>query len=116
MVQMKQVKAIVRNECVPDLIFALKGAEVARLNISRVHAVGVGVDPEDFRASLDEGGVYTEKTKVEFLCSPALCEQLLELVRDWACTGHREDGIIIVSEVGDVVNIRTGEHDRIALL
>lgn len=113
---MKEVTAIVRTECVPELIRALKGSEVSRFYLSRIHAVGAGVDPEDFRLSLEEGGVYTEKTKVEFLCEATRTKELVDVVRDWACTGNRGDGVVIVSDVSDVVNVRTGEHNRIALL
>ena len=113
---MKDVKAIVRTECVSDLLQALKDSGVPRFYLSRIHAVGSGVDPENFKLSLDEGSVYTEKTKVEFICAENRAEELVEIVREWARTGHRGDGVVIVSNVTDVINVRTGGHDRIALL
>lgn len=113
---MKDVKAVVRVDCVQELLQALKDAEVTRFYVSRVHAIGAGVDPEDYRISFDEGGPYTEKAKVEFLCRAERCGELVELVREWARTGHRGDGVVIVSDVTDVVNVRTGDHNRIALL
>ena len=116
MTAMREVKAIVRTECVPDLMHALKSAEVARFYLSRIHAVGAGVDPQDFRLSLDEGGIYTEKTKIEFLCAAERVDELVEVVREWARTGHRGDGVVVVSPVTDVVNVRTGDHDRVALI
>lgn len=116
MEQMKDVRAMVRTECVQDLIQALKGADVARFYVSHVHAFGAGVDPEDFRLSMDEGGTYTEKARVEFLCRAERLDELVSLIREWSCTGHRGDGVVIVSDVTDVVNVRTGEHDRFALL
>ena len=116
MAGMKDVKAIVRTECVADLLKALKNSDVPRFYLSRIHAVGSGVDPEDFKLSLDEGSVYTEKTKVEFVCSADRADELVDVVREWARTGHRGDGVVIVSNVTDVINVRTGDHDRIALL
>lgn len=113
---MKEVRAIVRTECLSRLVQALKKAKVTRFYVSRVHALGAGVDPEDFRVSMDEGEAFTEKTKVEFLCLASRMEELVELIRVCAQTGHRGDGVIIVSEVTDVVNVRTGDHDRVALL
>ncbi|HKJ02931.1 MAG TPA: P-II family nitrogen regulator, partial [Longimicrobiales bacterium] len=68
------------------------------------------------RASLDEGGTYTEKSKVEFLCRAERCDQVVDVIREWSRTGHRGDGVVIVADVTDVVNVRTGDHDRIALL
>lgn len=113
---MKEVKAIVRTECVPELLRALQGSQVSRFYLSRIHALGAGVDPGDFHLSLDDGGVYTEKTKIEFLCDAERAEDLVGVVRDWACTGQRGDGVVVVSDVSDVVNVRTGERNRIALL
>ena len=114
--RMRDVKAIVRTDCVQDLIQALKDAEVTRFYVSRVHAFGAGVDPKDYRLSIDEGGTYTEKAKVEFLCRAERCDELVGLIREWSRTGHRGDGVVIVTDVTDVVNVRTGDHDRIALL
>jgi len=113
---MKEIKAIVRTECLAELIDALKEAEVSRFYISRIHAVGSGVDPEDFRLSLDDGGVYTEKAKLEFLCRAEQADELVDVVRTWAKTGHRGDGVVVVTEVSDVINVRTGDRDGIALL
>lgn len=114
--RMRDVKAIVRADCVQDLMRALKDAEVSRFYVSHVHAFGAGVDPRNFRLSLDEGGTYTDKAKIEFLCRAERADDLVALIREWAATGHRGDGVVIVSEVTDVVNVRTGDHNRMALL
>jgi hypothetical protein len=50
--ELKEVKAIVRNDSVPDLIQALKGAEITRFFVSRIHALGAGVEPEDYKLSV----------------------------------------------------------------
>ncbi len=114
--RMKDVKAIIRVESVPDLLHALQDAEVSRFYVSRVHAFGTGVDPKDYRLSMDEGGSYPEKAKVEFLCRAERTDDLVALIPDWSRTGHRGDGVVIVSDVTDLVNVRTGDHDRFALL
>ncbi|MGE0158679.1 MAG: P-II family nitrogen regulator [Gemmatimonadales bacterium] len=113
---LREIKAIVRKDCVPDLVRALSDAEVTRFFVSRIHALGAGVDPEDYKLSLEDGEAYTEKAKVEFLCPADRLDTALELVREWARTGHRGDGVVIVSDVADVVNVRTGDRDLIALI
>ena len=113
---LKEIKAIVRNDCVPDLVHALKGAEITRFFVSRIHALGAGVDPEDYKLSLDDGEAYTEKAKVEFLCPTERTDSILDVIREWACTGHRGDGVVVVSDVADIVNVRTGDRDLIALI
>jgi len=116
MAGMKSIRAVVRTECVPDLIQALKDAEVPRIYVSHVHVFGAGVDPLHVRPSLDEGGGFTEKASVDFLCRAESVDGLVGMIRERACTGHRGDGLVIISDVADVVSIRTGEHDRVALL
>jgi len=116
MAHLKEIKAIVRKDCVPELVRALENAEVTRLFISRIHALGAGVDPEDYRVSTEDGEAYTEKAKVEFLCPAQRADSILEVIRTWARTGHRGDGVVLVSDVTDVVNVRTGDRDLIALI
>lgn len=113
---MKDVKAIVRTERVADLIHALKDEGVQRIYVTHVHAFGAGVDPRDLHPSMDEGEAYTEKAKVEFVCPSEDVDALVERIRDCCRTGHRGDGLVVVSDVSDVVSVRTGEHDGIALL
>lgn len=114
--ELRQVKAIVRTACVQNLIGALRGAEVTRFHVSRVHALGAGVDPTDMRPSLDEGSTYTEKARLEFYCRAERVGDLVDLIRSHAGTGHRGDGVVIVSPVTDIVGVRTGDHAHAALL
>jgi len=116
MAAMSEVKAVVRTGCLPELLDALERAEVARLYVTHVHALGAGVDPEEYKLSLDDGRTYTEKAKIEFLCRTESVERIVDVIREWACTGHRGDGLVIVSDVRDVVNVRTGDRGDIALM
>ena len=73
-------------------------------------SVGAGVDPEGYRVSAEAGESYSRKKVLEFFRHSSAEEVLIDLVRDCARTGHRGDGIIITSDVGELVNIRTGEE------
>ncbi len=53
---------------------------------------------------------------VEFPCPSERITDLVEVVRQAAQTGRRGDGLILISETMDIVSIRTGDHDRVALL
>jgi hypothetical protein len=46
MTDLREVRAVVRVDCVPELLAALKGAASTRFFVSRIHALGAGVDPE----------------------------------------------------------------------
>lgn len=113
---MKKMTAIVRKDCVHQVVHSLLGAGAARLLVSYVHALGAGVDPAHFHLSLEEGEAYTEKAKIEVFCTRDDVEGFVETVRQHACTGHRGDGIIAVEDVERVVSVRTGEEGVLALL
>ncbi len=113
---MKLLKMIVRRERVDALVEALGVASVPRLFICHVHALGSGVDPEHYRLSFEEGGAYTEKTKIEVIVPDERVDELIDVVRRTATTGHQGDGIICISEVERVVKIRTGDENLAALV
>lgn len=116
MSSLKQIQVLIRTESAARLLDALREAGVTRCWVSHVHSIGAGVDPEDFRLSLEEGSTYTEKARIELLAEAGEVDGLIELVRQHCSTGHRGDGIAVVSGVEDVVSVRTGDRDRLALL
>ena len=113
---LKELKTIVRTESVARLVSELQKIGVTRFWVSNVHAVGAGVDPEHYRTSLRDGGTYSEKAKVEFLTRDDHVDDVLDLIREHCSTGHRGDGVVVVMDVDTVVNVRTGDRDRLALL
>ena len=113
---MKEITAIVRKERVQDVVSAMRAAGVPRLTLCHVHAVGSGVDPEDYRLSFEEGTAYTEKTKIEVVCRADDVQRLVDIIRTSARTGHRGDGVIFVSDVERTVKVRTGDENALALI
>ncbi len=113
---MKLVKAIVRTERVERVVTALRQAGVPRLIVCHVHAMGSGVDPEHYRLSLEAGGAYTEKAKIELICRSEDVARLVELICKEARTGHRGDGIVAVLDLVRCVKIRTGDENQLAVL
>ncbi len=95
---------------------ALRKAGVPRLTVLHVHVMGSGVDPEDYRLSLEAGGAYTEKAKLEFVCRSEDVARLVELICQEGRTGHRGDGHIAIVDVERCVKIRTGDENELALL
>lgn len=49
------------------------------------------------------------------VCSDALATVVTEVIQNAAHTGNKGDGIIMVSEVTEVIRIRTGEKRDSAL-
>ena len=113
---MKEIKAIVRTDRVQAVVQALDRAGAARLLVCHVHSLGAGVDPEDFRVSFEEGATYTEKCKVEVVCREDEADDIVDAITVAARTGQPGDGIIMVSDVVRVTNVRTGDEGALALV
>ena len=56
-----------------------------------------------------------DKLVLLILCSDRLAPQIIETIRRSAHTGLPGDGLIAVSEVAQVIRIRTGEHGEDAV-
>jgi len=115
MAQMVEVRAIVRLEMLDRVVHCLKDSGVPRLTVTRVHAIGAGVDPATKRLSFEEGSAYADKAMVQFICAGDRCEMYCELIAGCACTGRRGDGIVSVHPVQSVMKIRTGTKGLEAL-
>lgn len=112
---MKEIKVYLRKKKVDDVVHALRGAGVTHMTITHVRSLGSGVDPDHVRISFETGTTYTEKTKLEFVCSEPDVDGLIPLIKTHARTGEPGDGVIFVSPVDQAVKIRTGVEGREAL-
>lgn len=112
---MKEIKAYIRPERVEEVVRALQDAGLPHMTVTHVRSLGSGIDPQHKRVSLETGGWYTEKAKIEFVCAERDVEGLVRSLLDNARTGERGDGIIFVHPVERAVKILTGVEGPAAL-
>lgn len=112
---MKEIKAHVKPERVEAVVVALHEAGVSHLTVTHVRAFGSGVDPDERRMSLEAGEWYTEKAKLELVCTAPDAPALVDVIVKAGHTGEPGDGIVFVSDVGRVVEIGSGRKGREAL-
>lgn len=112
---MKEIKAYVRVEKAEEVACALEDAGVPGFTVIEVKALGAACVPEDERFSIDYGEQVSPITKFEVVCGDEDMERLVDTITETACTGHKGDGMIFVSEVVEAVKIRTREHGQAAL-
>ncbi len=113
--ELVEIRAVVRTEMLDRVVRCLKESGVPRLTVTRVHAIGAGVDPASEKFSLAEGSAYADKAMVQFICSGERCASFVELIADTARTGRRGDGIVSVHPVRGVKKIRTNLEGLVAL-
>jgi nitrogen regulatory protein P-II 1 len=110
-----EIRAVVRLEMLDRVVHCLRNAGVPRLSVTRLHTLGVGVDPSAARVRAEEGAEEMDKALVQFVCAGGRCEMYAELIARAARTGRAGDGYVTVSPVKGVVSIRTGAEGLEAL-
>ena len=112
---MKLVTAIVKPFKLDDVKEALRGMGVQGMTVSEVRGFG----RQRGHTEVYRGAEYTidfvPKVKVEVLVDDSATDDVVDAVISSARTGKIGDGKLWVTEVADVVRIRTGERDADAI-
>jgi nitrogen regulatory protein P-II 1 len=109
---MKLIKAYVRQFMVNKVIEELRKAGSPRISAVDVKQIGDEVRQEELKLSSELGSTYTTMAKIELVCHDSCVEKAVKIVGDNGRTGYKGDGIIVISPVDDVVNMRTGEKEE----
>lgn len=112
---MKKIEAVFRPEKLDDVKAALEVAGYPGLMLTRIegHGKQKGV-MQQFRGRQYKVELLP-KYKIEVICNDSECPSLLEAITTAARTGAVGDGKIFVSDVSDVIRIRTGESGEAAI-
>ncbi len=107
---MKLVTAIVKPFKLDDVQEALKSAGVVGMTVSEVRGFGrQGGHTETYRGAeykID----FVPKVKIDVVTADETVDAIIEAISNAASTGKIGDGKIWVTDVDDLVRIRTGER------
>ncbi len=107
---MKKIEAVIKPFKLDEVKDALH--EVGLQGITVVEAKGFG--RQKGHTELYRGAEYVvdflPKVKIELVCTDDLVERAVEAIVNAARTGRIGDGKIFVSNIEEVVRIRTGER------
>lgn len=112
---MKEIKAYIRHEKAEEVVRALEKAGASWITAVNVDELGVAADLEKAKYSIEYAEKICPLTKVEVVCGDGDAEWFISILREAAWTSRKGDGIILVSDVQDVIRIRTGERGEGAL-
>ena len=107
---MKEIKAILHPHMVSNVVRALHGLDHFpgfTLLDARGQGRGRGAGGS-FKITEDEID-YHRKVVLLVICSDEIAGTVTETIQNAAHTGIKGDGIIVVSELTEVIRIRTGE-------
>jgi len=112
---MKKVEAIVKPFKLDEVREALSEIGVTGLTVTEVKGFGRQKGHTELYRGAEYVVDFLPKVKVEVVLGDALVERAIEAIVKVARTGKIGDGKIFVTEVEQVVRIRTGESGEAAV-
>jgi len=112
---MKLVAAIIKPFKLDDVREALADIGVSGITVIEVKGCGRQKGHTDLYRGAEYVVDFLPKIKVEIAVDDSLVDQVIEAISNAARTGKIGDGKIFVSEVDQVIRIRTGETGPDAL-
>jgi nitrogen regulatory protein P-II 1 len=107
---MKKIEAIIKPHRVDAVKSALSAIGVHGMTVYDVRGFGRQKGHTEIYRGAEYHVDFVPKTKVEIVVATELLEQVLEAVIGAARTENIGDGKIFVTDLEDVIRIRTGEH------
>jgi nitrogen regulatory protein P-II 1 len=112
---MKKVEAIIRHFKLEDVKTALSEQGVAGMTITEVRGFGRQKGHTEMYRGTEYQVDFVPKIKLEVVVSDSKLQLVLDTIMRSAQTGQVGDGKMFVTELSDVVRIRTGETGESAI-
>ena len=112
---MKKVEAIVRHFKLDDVKQALTERGIVGMTVTEVRGFGRQKGHTEMYRGTEYEVDFVPKIKIEVVVSDAKLQSVLDTIMRAAQTGQVGDGKMFVSELIDVVRIRTGESGEDAI-
>lgn len=112
---MKKIEAIVRHFKLEDVKNALTEIGVTGMTITEIRGFGRQKGHTEMYRGTEYNVDFVPKIKIEVVTVEAKLQAVLDAILRAAQTGQVGDGKIFVSDLSEVVRIRTGETGETAI-
>ena len=113
---MKKIEAIIKPFKLEDVKEALVEAGIEGMTISEVKGYGRQQRHTELYRGTEYAVEFLPKIKIEiYVSNDEYARKAIEAIKENAITGKIGDGKIFVSDISNVIRIRTGEEDEEAL-
>jgi len=112
---MKKIEAIIRHFKLEDIKSALTDCGVEGMTISEVKGFGRQKGHTEMYRGNEYAIDFVPKVKVEVVVPDDNLQPVIDTIIDKAKTGQMGDGKIFVSDLNEVIRIRTGETGKDAV-
>ena len=106
---MRKVEAIIRHFKLEDVKNALSECGIDGMTITEVRGFGRQKGHTEMYRGTEYAVDFVPKVKIEVVCSAESYEKVVDTMLKTAQTGQIGDGKIFVSNLEEVIRIRTGE-------
>jgi nitrogen regulatory protein P-II 1 len=112
---MKKIEAIVRHHKVDDVKEALVGVGLQGMTITEVRGFGRQRGHTETYRGTEYTVDFVPKVKIEIAVGDELLNKTVAAIVSGAKTGQVGDGKIFVSDLAEVIRVRTGETGAAAI-
>ena len=106
---MKKIEAIIRHYKLEDVKNALSSVEIHGMTVTEVRGFGRQRGHKEMYRGAEYTVDFLPKVKLEVVVPDADSTKAVETILEHARTGEIGDGKIFVTDLSEVVRIRTGE-------
>jgi nitrogen regulatory protein P-II 1 len=112
---MKKIEAIVRHFKLEDIKNALSEMGIQGMTITEVRGFGRQKGHTEMYRGTEYAVDFVPKVKLEIVVSDSQLQKAIDTIMKTAQTGQIGDGKIFVSDLKEVIRIRTGETGQEAI-
>tara|TARA_Y100001935_G_scaffold165602_1_gene136220 strand:+ start:16 stop:354 length:339 start_codon:yes stop_codon:yes gene_type:complete len=112
---MKKIEAIIKPFKLDEVKEALSEIGVSGLTVFEVKGFGRQKGHTELYRGAEYVVDFLPKIKLEFIINDEILEEVIETIKSSAHTGKIGDGKIFVSNIEEIIRIRTGEKNSDAI-
>ena len=112
---MKKIEAIIRHYKLEEVKAALTGAGIQGMTVTEVRGFGRQRGHKETYRGTEYTVDFVPKVKLEVVVAEAQLQTAVDTIMRAAQTGQIGDGKIFVTDLANVIRIRTGESGEDAL-
>ena len=109
---MKKIEAIIKPFKLDEVKDELNNVGVLGLTVTEVKGYGRQKGHTELYRGAEYAVDFLPKIKIELIISDTLVEEVVEVIKIKAHTGRIGDGKIFISNIDEVIRIRTGESGK----
>lgn len=111
-----KLQGLIERLSKPSFRERLHNIGVTGITVSKVLGCGVQMGTMEYEPEENKIMQLLPKCMIMIVCDSSSVDELLNIIKEELYTGHIGDGKIFISEVTNIVRVRTGEEGADALI